>query len=66
MINNGNSIDEWIVESLKIFIDWPWCKVFHQLTENLIMGIFIAPIIAIKELIFIALSLFSITFQDNK
>ena len=23
---------------------WGWCNVFHQSTENLIMGIFIPPI----------------------
>ena len=49
-----------MVVSLIIFNDGPWCKVFHQLTENFIIGILIAPTITIKELILIALFLFSI------
>ena len=51
---NGINIEEWMLDSLIIFKDGPWCKVFHQLTENFIIGIFIAPTIVINELTLIA------------
>ena len=49
------------VESFEI--DAGWCKVFHQSTENLIIGIFIKPIIASAAEIFEASSLFDIACQ---
>ena len=39
------------VDSLEIVAGW--CKVFHQSTENFIIGIFINPKIAINEVILV-------------
>ena len=49
------------VESFEI--EAGWCKVFHQSTENLIIGILIKPIIASAADIFEASSLFDIACQ---
>ena len=64
-MNKGTSIDEWIVVSLSKLTDAGWCNVDHQSTENLMIGTFIKPIIAITELTFIALSLLSNILQDK-
>ena len=48
----GINIDEWIAVLVdKILIEAGWWSVFHQSTENLIIGIFTTPIIAINEVI---------------
>ena len=43
----------------KILIEAGWCSVDHQSTEYLIIGIFIAPNIAIKEVILLTFSVLS-------
>ena len=45
--NNGINIEEWIELSPVSLILAGWWSVFHQSTENLIIGILIKPIIAI-------------------
>ena len=47
IIPKGNNIDTWIEVSVKIFTEEGWCNVDHHSTENLIIGTFIRPIIAI-------------------
>ena len=47
----GTIIDECIEVFAKIFIEAGWCNVDHQSTEYLIIGILIAPSIAIIEVI---------------
>ena len=42
-----------------------WCKVFHQSTENFIIGIFIKPIIPNAAEIFAAVSWFVIDCQSK-
>ena len=42
-----------------------WCKVFHQSTENLIIGIFINPIMPKAAAIFDAISLFETDFHKR-
>ena len=42
-----------------------WCNVFHQSTENLIIGIFINPIIPKAAAIFEAVSLFETDFHKR-
>ena len=56
---------ECILEVPKNLILAGWCKVDHQSTENLTIGTFIKPIIAIIELTFIALLLLSKILQDK-
>ena len=47
----GTIIEGWIEVFENIFIEAGWCKVDHQSTENLTIGIFMAPNIAINEVI---------------
>ena len=51
------------VDSLEIVAGW--CKVFHQSTENFIIGIFIKPIIPNAADILEALSLFEIECHNK-
>ena len=59
MINRGNNIETCIDDFDKIFIEAGWCKVLHQSTEYLIIGIFTIPKIVMIEVILNTLSLFS-------
>ena len=52
----GTIIDECIEVFANIFIEEGWCNVDHQSTEYLIIGILIAPSIAINEVILLAFS----------
>ena len=53
IINKGNNIELWIDVSDKILTLEGWCNVDHHSTENLIIGIFINPKIAmIDEILF--------------
>ena len=56
IITSGTNIDECIADFSVKLIEAGWCKVFHQSTENLIIGMFIAPKIAIIEDILFDLS----------
>ena len=49
---------------VKVMLDG-WCNVFHQSTEYLMTGKLNKPIIAIIEDILLALSNFTINFQDK-
>ena len=63
IINNGISILISILGADNFEIDAGWCKVFHQSTENLIIGILIKPIIANAAEILEASSLFDMASQ---
>ena len=52
IIINGNIIDGCIEDFENMLIEAGWCNVFHQSTENLIIGILITPHIVIKVVIF--------------
>ena len=52
IIAKGINIDEWIEVFDRIFIEELWCKVAHQSTENLIIGIFTEPTIMNTAAIF--------------
>ena len=52
IIISGNNIEGCIEDFENILIDAGWCKVFHQSTENLIIGILMTPHIVIKVVIF--------------
>ena len=52
IIPNGINIEEWIEVFDKMLTDEAWWSVDHQSTENLIIGILIAPKIAIIDEIF--------------
>ena len=56
IISSGINIEECIADFSVKLIEAGWCKVFHQSTENLIIGMFIAPKIAIIEDILFDLS----------
>ena len=59
MINRGWSIDMSIEGEDNLLTLAGWCKVFHQSTENLIIGRLIEPIIINIAVIFSLTSLFS-------
>ena len=63
IINNGIRILTSMLGAESFEIEAGWCKVFHQSTENLIIGILIKPIIARAADIFEASSLFDIACQ---
>ena len=63
---SGISIDECIADFAVKLIEAGWCNVFHQSTENLIIGIFIAPKIAINEDILFTLSRSLKIRKDNR
>ena len=64
MSNSGINIDEWMVLVPVNLILAGWCRVFHQSTENLIIGMLIEPIMAIILDILLALSLFKINLWE--
>ena len=63
--NKGINIEECIAGDCVSLILAGWCKVFHQSTENLIIGKLAKPIIAMMEEYFSATKKFFIKFQDK-
>ena len=66
IIISGINIEECIADFAVKLIEAGWCRVFHQSTENLIIGMFTAPKIAIIDDILFALSWSSKILKDNK
>ena len=65
IISKGMSIDGCIVGDSVSLILAGWCKVFHHVTENLIIGRLASPIIAKIEEYFSATKKFLMNFQDR-
>ena len=63
--NNGINIDEWMVDVPVNLILAGWWRVFHQSTENLIIGMLIKPIMAIILDILLARSSFKINLWET-
>ena len=60
IMNNGMSMLSSMLGDENLEIDAGWCNVFHQSTENFIIGTFINPIIASTAEIFEARTLLEI------
>ena len=63
---NGTSIDGWIAVLVdKILIEAGWCNVFHQSTENLMIGTFTTPKIAILGVVNVPIIKFSVDWWNT-